>query len=174
MHRKTPIGVAGLQFYQKETPAQAFFCEYCGIFKNTYFEKYLRKISQLLNYWSLLIAVKFSAVTKIILFILGNYNRAGICISRPPALCLAPDPGPKCVFTGPAPEFVFTGPGPQFGFTSSDPQFGFTPNLHLPVQPGLSLHIPTLSPLFVFTGPGLWSVCTQAAKLIYLQWCWTM
>ena len=46
MHRKTPVGVAGLQFYQKETPAQVFFCEYCGILKNTYFEKYLRKVSE--------------------------------------------------------------------------------------------------------------------------------
>ena len=75
MHRKTPVGVAGLQFYQKETPAQVFFCEYCGILKNTYFEKYLRKVSEFFLQWSLLIAVKFSAVTKIILFISGNYNR---------------------------------------------------------------------------------------------------
>ena len=25
----------------KETPTQVFFCEYCDIFKNTYFEKHL-------------------------------------------------------------------------------------------------------------------------------------
>ena len=43
MHRKTPIGVEGLQLYQKETPAKVFSCEYCGIFKNTNFEKYPRK-----------------------------------------------------------------------------------------------------------------------------------
>ena len=48
------------------------------------------------------------------------------------------------------------------------------PNLYLPAQPGLSLHIPTLSPQFLFTGPGLWFVRTQAAKLIYPQWCWVM
>ena len=88
----------------------------------------------------------------------------GICISRPQALCLTPGPGPEFVFTGPGPQFVFTGPGtkfvftspgPQFAFTGpghqvvftgSDSQFVFTPNLYLPAQPGLSLHIPTLSP----------------------------
>ena len=82
----------------------------------------------------------------------------GICISRPPALCLAPGPGPKFVFTGPGPQFVFLGPGPQFEFTSSgaqfvftgsDPQFVFTPNLYLPAQPGLSLHIPSLLNLYL-------------------------
>ena len=26
----------------EETPIQVFFCEYCEIFKNTYFEKHLR------------------------------------------------------------------------------------------------------------------------------------
>ena len=42
MHRKTPVGVEGLQLYQKETPAKVFSCEYCRIFKNFYFEKYLQ------------------------------------------------------------------------------------------------------------------------------------
>ena len=28
--------------YQKETPTQVFSCEYCEIFRNTYFEEYLR------------------------------------------------------------------------------------------------------------------------------------
>ena len=111
--------------------------------------------------------------------------KSNICISRPPALCLAPGPGHKFDFTGPGPKFVFTGPGTkfvifspgpkfvftipgsQFVFTGSDHQFVFTPNLYLPAQPGLSLHIPTLSPQFVFTGPGLWFLRTQAAKLIY-------
>ena len=46
MHRKTPVGVEGLQLYQKEAPAKVFSCEYCGIFKNNYFEKYLRKVSE--------------------------------------------------------------------------------------------------------------------------------
>ena len=109
------------------------------------------------------------------------YIKTGICISWPPALCLAPGPGPKFVFTGlgtkfvfisPGPKFVFTGPGLQFVFTGSDPQFVFTPNLYLLAQPGLSLHIPTWSPQFVFTGPGLWFVRTHAAKLICPQWCW--
>ena len=64
-------------------------------------------------------------------------------------------PGTKFVFTSPGPQFVFTNPGPQFVFTGSDPQFVLTPNLYLPAQPRLSLHILTLSPQFVFTGPGL-------------------
>ena len=38
MRRKTPVGVEGLQLYQKETPAKVFSCEYCRIFKNFYFE----------------------------------------------------------------------------------------------------------------------------------------
>ena len=29
-------------FYQKETPTQLFSCEYCEIFKNTYFEEHLQ------------------------------------------------------------------------------------------------------------------------------------
>ena len=31
-----------LQFFQKETPTLEIFCEYCEIFKNIYFEDYLR------------------------------------------------------------------------------------------------------------------------------------
>ena len=30
------------RFFQKETPTLVFFCEYCEIFKNNYFEKHLR------------------------------------------------------------------------------------------------------------------------------------
>ena len=88
-------------------------------------------------------------------------------------LALGHGPGPKFVFTGPGTKFVFTGPGTKFVFvipctkfviagpgsqfvsTGSDPQFVLTPNLYSPGQPGLRLHIPTLSPQFVFTGPGL-------------------
>ena len=29
-------------FFNKETPAQVFSCEFCEIFKSTYFEKHLR------------------------------------------------------------------------------------------------------------------------------------
>ena len=52
MHRKTSEPeflfnkVVDLQLYQKETPAQVLSCEYCGIFKNTYFEKHLRTVSE--------------------------------------------------------------------------------------------------------------------------------
>ena len=40
-HRK----VAGLQLYCKETPTQMPSSEYCKIFKSTYFEEHLRKLS---------------------------------------------------------------------------------------------------------------------------------
>ena len=71
---------------------------------------------------------------------LGTLYNLGICISQPPALCLALGPGhaPQFVFTGPDSQFVFTGPGPQFVFNGLGPQFVFT-------DPG---------PKFVFTGPG--------------------
>ena len=35
----------GVQLYQKETPTQVFFCEYCEIFKSTYFEEHLRTVA---------------------------------------------------------------------------------------------------------------------------------
>ena len=31
-----------MNFIRKETPTQLFFCEYCEIFKSTYFEESLR------------------------------------------------------------------------------------------------------------------------------------
>ena len=34
--------VAGLQLYQKETPTEVFSCEFCEIFKNTFFREHLR------------------------------------------------------------------------------------------------------------------------------------
>ena len=35
-------GSSSLQFYLKETPTLTFSCEYCEIFKNTYFGEHLR------------------------------------------------------------------------------------------------------------------------------------
>ena len=76
MHRKTPESeflfnkVAGLQLYQKETPAQLFACECCGNFKNTQFENHLRTVSEFFLQLSLLRAVKFSAVTSSEVFFL--------------------------------------------------------------------------------------------------------
>ena len=32
---------SGLQLHQKVTPTQVFICEYCAMFKNTYFEEHL-------------------------------------------------------------------------------------------------------------------------------------
>ena len=40
--QETPVLGLGLQLYYKETPTQVFSCEICEIFKNTYFEEYLR------------------------------------------------------------------------------------------------------------------------------------
>ena len=39
IHGKTPVLES---LYYKETPTQVFFCEYCKMFKNTYFEKHLQ------------------------------------------------------------------------------------------------------------------------------------
>ena len=38
-----------MQLYLKETPAQVFSCEYCKIFKNTYFEEHLRTAASIKN-----------------------------------------------------------------------------------------------------------------------------
>ena len=76
---------------------------------------------------------------------------------RPRSLALAPNLyfyrpwPPSCIYRPWPPPCVY----PKFVFTGS--------------AWGLSLHIPTLSPQFVFTGPGLRFVRTQAAKLIYPQ-----
>ena len=49
-HRKTPVSkflfynvaALSLQLHQRETPTQVFSCEYCEIFKSTYFGEHLR------------------------------------------------------------------------------------------------------------------------------------
>ena len=66
----------------------------------------------------------------------------GLCVSRPPALTLAPSPGlgPQFGFTDPDPQFAFTGPGPQFVFTGPGPH-----------------------PRFVFTSPGQDFITTATA-----------
>ena len=45
-----------------------------------------------------------------------TYVVKGICISRPPALCLAPAPGPghQFLFTGPAPNLYLPALAPNF------------------------------------------------------------
>ena len=40
--QKQPLEAIRPAFYSKKTPLQVFSCETCGIFKNTYFEEYLR------------------------------------------------------------------------------------------------------------------------------------
>ena len=42
MKLQTYRPVTDLQLYQKETSTQLFSCEYCEVFKNTYFEEHLR------------------------------------------------------------------------------------------------------------------------------------
>ena len=48
VHRGTPAleclfnKVSGLKPHEKETPTQVFFCEFCQIFNNNYFEEHLR------------------------------------------------------------------------------------------------------------------------------------
>ena len=85
----------------------------------------------------------------------------GLCISRPPVLCLAPDPGSGS-------QFVFTGPGPQFAFTSPGPQFVFNgpaPNLYLPaLAPNFYL------PVLVSLEPGLGY--TNLVPPICVYWAW--
>ena len=81
-----------------------------------------------------------------------------------PALCLAPGPGPQFVFTGFGLQFVSTGPAPNLYLPALAPNLYLpvlVPNLYLPTLarnfylPTLVLHIPTLSPQFAFTDPGL-------------------
>ena len=61
----------GLQFYQKNTPAQVLSCEFCKIFRNTYFEEHLQMpvsraclpwITSCLSYVGL--RLKFTCVSK--------------------------------------------------------------------------------------------------------------
>ena len=40
IHKKVPV--TGLQIYWKETLAQVFFCEFCKVFKKTFFTEHLR------------------------------------------------------------------------------------------------------------------------------------
>ena len=35
------VGLQACNFIKKKTRTQVFFCEYCEMFKNTYFEKHL-------------------------------------------------------------------------------------------------------------------------------------
>ena len=63
----------------------------------------------------------------------------GICISRPPALCLAPGPGP---------QFVFTSLGPQLylpGLATNLYLPALAPNLYLPAL-APNLYLPALTP----------------------------
>ena len=64
------------QLYWKETPTQVFSCEYCEIFKSTYFEKHLRTAAS--AYWWLYFEKVFShKVEKIDLIHKCKKNRFG-------------------------------------------------------------------------------------------------
>ena len=74
----------------------------------------------------------------------------------------APGPllGPRLRPRSPAlaPNLYLLALAPNLYLPALAPNFyllALAPNLYLPAQPGLSLHIPILSPQFVFTGPGL-------------------
>ena len=107
-------------------------------------------------------------------------NMMGICISWPSVLApnlYLPVLAPYLYLPALVPNLYLPTLVPNLYLPTLAPNLylpALAPNLYLPAQPGLSLHIPTLSPQFLFTGPGLWFVRTQAAKLIYPQWCWIM
>ena len=46
--------------YYKETPTQVFSCEYCEMFKNTYFEEHLGTAASKLSFQVLLILLTFT------------------------------------------------------------------------------------------------------------------
>ena len=47
----------GLQLYYKKIPTQVLSCEYCDIFKNTYFEEHLRTAASILLIIKLIINI---------------------------------------------------------------------------------------------------------------------
>ena len=51
----------GLQLYYKEIPTQVLSCEYCEIFRNTYFEEHLQTAASVLLIIKLLIKYSTSA-----------------------------------------------------------------------------------------------------------------
>ena len=69
--------------------------------------------------------------------VLKNFVILGLCISRPPALCL--EPGPQLVFTCRGHQFVSTSPGPQPKLPT------MAKTLHLPTLVP-KLYLPTLTP----------------------------
>ena len=108
-----------------------------------YQEYWRAKLSNILDYIHWLLYTDIFIVLTLIQHVFGTSSHVdfkGICIFRPPALCLAPNlnlpalapqfvftgPGPQIVFNGPGPQFVFTYPGPKFVFTCPDPKFLFT------------------------------------------------
>ena len=98
---------------------------------------------------------------------ISKYERQwGVCISRPPALRLAPSlsPGPQpcppicvcrpwppiCIYWS-WPPIVFTSPGPQFAFTSPGSQFVFT-------GPGLQFYFQSRAWICIYQ-PCLFNLC---------------
>ena len=90
------------------------------------------------------------------------YFFKGICISRPPALCLAPGPSP-------CPQFVFTDVAPNLYLTALAPNSYLTtlaPNLYLPaLAPNFYL------PALVSPKPGL--AGTNHVPPICIYWPWS-
>ena len=67
--------VADLEFIEKETQAQMFSCEFCHIYKNTYFKKKLRATASgyLSSYIPLSPVSQFSSLRCVISMIAANY-----------------------------------------------------------------------------------------------------
>ena len=146
-------------------------CGICQIFKNTYSEKHKRTAASMVRLFRKVFQMQSSWYSSRLKALI---NRVFVfpgprLFPWTPDLALAPN----WYLPALAPNLYFLALAPNL-YLPALTQFVFSPNLYLPAQPGLSLHIPTLSPQFVFTGPGLWFVRTQAAKLIYPQWCWIM
>ena len=88
-HESVCVVVSGLQLYLKETPALAFSCEYCKIFKNNCFEEDLQTIGS--EYLSENISKRLFKSNFVQIFIYTICFRViEFSGSRPPALISGP------------------------------------------------------------------------------------
>ena len=123
-------------FIKKEVLAHVFSCEFCEISKNT------------CSYWAPLVAASDLKTSY-------SFGK-GICISRPPAFCLAPDPG-----SGPRPPAL----NPNLYLTALAPNMclpALAPNLCLATL-GPNLYLQALPSNLLFTSSGQDFTTTTAA-----------
>ena len=69
-----------MQLYEKETPTQELFCEYCEFFKNAYFEKHLRTIASE-NTLTLMLSYEVCKIFKNTYFEEHVRKTASICLT---------------------------------------------------------------------------------------------